>query len=122
QQQNAPWSETTTRTPWDEAMPYLSGALGENQRIYQQTLQQYANATRRSGRGGAPQLQQISGAGKGGGYSGASNKLLARMNDRAMNRSPLLDQAGDYVSQALTGGEGGPFANQIYNELYGMFG
>src|SRR5690606_23921187 len=45
-----------------------------------------------------------------------------RMNDRAMNRSPLLDQAGDYVSQALTGGEGGPFANQIYNELYGKFG
>lgn len=155
-----PWSETTTREPWAAAMPYLEGALGENQRVYQQALGAYQRASRigmGSGRGkGGKQVSpdakraelqsqglrgkalqkamdewRSAGGGRGGrgggggggqgGSRGGANRVLARLEDRAMNRSPLLDQASGYVSSTLgdAGDGSGPFGgNPVYNELY----
>lgn len=53
--QNAPWEETTTRSPWDAALPYLEGALGLNQDIFNQVL---GNYTALSG-GGGGKTQQV---------------------------------------------------------------
>lgn len=123
---SGPWSETTERQPWDEAMPYLSGALGENQRIYQQALASYQRASRMGGGRGRRQEKNVTPGrrgrgGGGGGNMGSANQLLGRMKDRAMNRSPLLDKASGYVSSSLGAAEdgSGPFGgNPVYNELY----
>lgn len=120
-----PWSETTERQPWGAAMPYLEGALGENQRVYQQALAAYQNASRRGSGRGRREEKNVTpkrrGKGGGGGNMGSANQLLGRMKDRAMNRSPLLDKASGYVSSTLGAAEdgSGPFGgNPVYNELW----
>lgn len=122
---NGPWSEQSVNQPWGAAMPYLEGALGENQRVYQEAMRRYAGAA--GGGGGGGRGGRRGGGGGGGGYqdpvSGNTVDIANRIQDRAMNGDPLMDQARGYVGNSLGAGADGPFGgNEIYNDLYGRLG
>ena len=119
--QPQPYNETSTRSPWDPAIPYLERGLGEATSLFEN---QQANRA-------PPPMFQPPGGGGGGGYGGGAaggayrgasgdlREIADLMRQRAEGGSPLLDAATQYaVGQLGDPGGGMPGTHPLIQQTY----